>query len=72
MVFNGLNMDLLNVHSDDDVDEYASNSNDDRPMGKMSEEERRVFEKIVGRNPEITQFKDLSNDGLADADGDPQ
>nr|ABA93972.1 transposon protein, putative, Mutator sub-class [Oryza sativa Japonica Group] len=33
---------------------------------------RTVFAKLVGRNPEITQFEDLTRSGLAIADGDPQ
>nr|AAZ06221.1 putative mutator protein [Oryza sativa Indica Group]AAZ06251.1 putative mutator protein [Oryza sativa Indica Group] len=72
MIFNGLNPKLLYADLDNEVDESTSNSDDDRPVGKMSEEERIVFEKIIGRNPEITQYEDLSNGRLAVADNDPQ
>jgi hypothetical protein len=72
MIFNGLNPNLLYADLDNEVDEFASDSDDDRPVGKMSDEESTMFEKIIGRNPEITQFEDLSNGSLAVADGDPQ
>uniref|UniRef100_A0A0E0QGY8 Uncharacterized protein n=1 Tax=Oryza rufipogon TaxID=4529 RepID=A0A0E0QGY8_ORYRU len=43
--------------------QMASNSNGDRPVGKLLEEERKVFEEIVGCNSEISQFEDLGNAG---------
>lgn len=53
MICSGLNPDWLDIDTEDELDEYASNSNDDRPVGKMLEEERVEFEKLVGQNPEI-------------------
>lgn len=35
----------------------------------MSQPEREVFEKLVGRNPEVVQFENVSNSELAVVDG---
>nr|ABA96338.2 hypothetical protein LOC_Os12g03160 [Oryza sativa Japonica Group] len=72
MIRSGLNPGWLEYDTEDELDESASDSDDDRPVRKMSEHERTVFAKLVGRNPEITQFEDLTRSGLAIADGDPQ
>ncbi len=72
IIFNGLNPNLLYADLDNEVDESASDSDDDRPVGKLSKEERTVFEKIIGQNPERAQFEDLRNGRLAVADVDPQ
>nr|BAC57784.1 hypothetical protein [Oryza sativa Japonica Group]BAD01202.1 hypothetical protein [Oryza sativa Japonica Group] len=50
--------------------QMASNSNGDRPVGKLLEEERKVFEEIVGCNSEISQFEDLGNAGWVVTDKD--
>uniref|UniRef100_A0A0E0F192 Uncharacterized protein n=1 Tax=Oryza meridionalis TaxID=40149 RepID=A0A0E0F192_9ORYZ len=68
MIRSGLNPGWLEYDTEDELDESASDSDDDRPVRKMSEHERTVFEKLVGRNPEITQFEDLTRSGLAIAD----
>nr|AAP21405.1 putative mutator-like transposase [Oryza sativa Japonica Group] len=72
MIRSGLNPAWLEYDTEDELDESASDSDDDRPVRKMSEHERTVFAKLVGRNPEITQFEDLTRSGLAIADGDTQ
>lgn len=54
------------------MDEYASNSNDNRPVARCHTKRGMCFEKIVGRNPKITQLEDLSNIELAIVDDDPQ
>nr|AAG46156.1 putative Mutator protein [Oryza sativa Japonica Group] len=72
MIRSGLNPGWLEYDTEDELDESASDSDDDRLVRKMSEHERTVFAKLVGRNPEITQFENLTRSGLAIADGDPQ
>src|SRR5574341_1740499 len=72
MIRSGLDPGWVEYDTEDELDESASDSDDDRPVRKMSEHERTVFAKLVGRNPEITQFEDLTRSGLAIADGDPQ
>lgn len=70
----GLDPALLDERTDNSdrayEDEYASNSEDDRPVCMMSMEEREVFKKVVGRDASIVMFEDLSNADLAVADGD--
>ncbi|EEE67572.1 hypothetical protein OsJ_25093 [Oryza sativa Japonica Group] len=78
LLMNGLSVDLLHEHSEEYDDtheeegyevEYAVDSDDDRPVAKISQEEREVFEKLVGCNPEVVQFEDVNNSELAVVDG---
>ncbi|EAY80610.1 hypothetical protein OsI_35787 [Oryza sativa Indica Group] len=66
MIRSGLNPGWLEYDTEDELDESASDSDDDRPVRKMSEHERTVFAKLVGRNPEITQFEDLTRSGVGE------